>query len=39
MDEISEFKQDQISPQSWTMMIIGWSVTVMTFVAFFFAVS
>jgi len=39
MDQFSEFKQDQVSPQSWTIIIVGWSVTVATLVAFFIAVS
>jgi hypothetical protein len=35
----SEFKGDQIAPRSWTIIIVAWSVTVITFVAFFIAVS
>jgi hypothetical protein len=39
MDEISELMQHQIAPQSWTIVIVGWSVSIITFVAFFMAVS
>src|SRR4051812_19338835 len=39
MDEISESMQHQIAPQSWTIVIVGWSVSIITFVAFFIAVS
>jgi len=39
MDEISDSEQNQIAPQSWTIIIVGWSVAVITFVAFFIAVS
>lgn len=39
MDELTEYRQDQIAPESWTIIIVGWSVTVITFVAFFIAVS
>ena len=39
MDEISKSMQHQIAPQSWTIVIVGWSVSIITFVAFFIAVS
>jgi hypothetical protein len=39
MDEDPELQQDQVAPNSWTIIIIAWSVTVLTFVAFFMAIS
>ena len=39
MDEFTEYTQDQIAPQSWTIIIVGWSASVIVFVAFFIAVS
>jgi len=39
MDEVPEFDQHQISSQSWTIIVVGWSVTVVAFIAFFIAIS
>lgn len=39
MDEFTEYRRDQIEPQSWTIIIVGLSVSVIVFVAFFIAVS
>lgn len=39
MDEFAEYSRDEVASQSWTIIIVGWSVSVIVFVAFFVAVS
>jgi hypothetical protein len=34
-----EFKQTEGAPQPWTIIMMGWSVTIITFVAFLVAAS
>jgi len=39
VDEFADYRHDQIASQSWTIIIVGWSVSVIVFVAFFIVVS
>lgn len=39
MDEFSQYRPDQIGPQPWAIIIVGWSASVIVLVAFFIAIS
>lgn len=39
IDGDSEFKHTEVVPQRWTIIMIGWSITIIAFVGFLVAAS